>query len=152
MNTTINLTLHAADVWETAEHLRHLADRIDRIGGNAVPEPGEQHDVVINNEIVGTMAGPPAHTAPQQPRPKRMADSIILGTHATAIVDCNAAITGLAQILINAGVQDDCEGEPPVNNYQRGCIEMAIEKLAERAVSSAEWIEEQCAGGGHGDA
>lgn len=55
---TFDLTLHAADRWQLAEHLRTVADRLAKAGPGCLPDAGEKKLMVFDGVEIGTIAQP----------------------------------------------------------------------------------------------
>ncbi|MDY7114824.1 hypothetical protein RAN53_00550 [Halomonas sp. SSL-5] len=55
---TLDLTLYGAGASDLAHHLRAVAERIESLGDAAIPQPGEERPVRINDALVGAITVP----------------------------------------------------------------------------------------------
>ncbi|MGM0984887.1 MAG: hypothetical protein ACQEXG_15935 [Pseudomonadota bacterium] len=56
--TTINLTVNGNGASDMANHLRAMAEHIEAEGEAAIPPPGTEKPVLINDELVGAFTVP----------------------------------------------------------------------------------------------
>lgn len=133
--STFDLTLHAADQWQLAEHLRHVADRIDRLGPACLPDAGEEKAVMIDGETVGAMSQPGHMTA---------ADRLNLGSAALVGDASLMRRVSNAQGAILSLLQDDLNGLRELNSYHRHGLLLALDELAGSLGERAAFIEEEC--------
>lgn len=131
---TFDLTLHAADEHELADQLRHVADRIDRLGPPALPCAGEEKPVLIDGQTAGAISQPGCVTFVDQAYLDRAAlvgDTSLM----RRISDAQSAITSL--------LQDDLNGLRELSDYHRHGLLLAMQELSASLEERAGFLDER---------
>lgn len=127
--STYDLTLHPADAWELAHQLRYVAERIERLGPECLPDAGAEKTVLIDGETAGAISQAGSVTLADQGYLMRAAVNGDIG-FMNRIADAQAALLSILS-------QHD------LNGFQREGVMLALDELASGLSHRAEFLEEE---------